>query len=74
VAHVVDSLENLLRRAGFQHAYLDLWNLSTNGTWLSRELTARPLGYGEMRAKWSAVLDGVFFIRTMTPSTRAARR
>lgn len=68
------SLEDLLGRAGFQYAYLNLRNLSTGGTWLSRELTARPLGYGEMRAKWSAVLDGVFFIRTMTPSTRAANR
>lgn len=68
------SLEDLLGRTGLQFAFLDLRHPVAGGDWRSEELIARPFGYGEMRADWSSVLDGVFFIRTMTPSTRAVGR
>ncbi len=68
------SLEDLLGRTGLQHAFLDLRQPMAGGTWNASELIARPFGYAEMRGDWRRVLDGVFFIRTMTPSTPAAPR
>jgi erythromycin esterase len=62
------SLEDLLGRTGREYAFLDLrhWPEARG-----RDLVARPFGYAEMRTReWSTVLDGLFFIRTMTPSTR----
>jgi len=67
------SLEELLGRTGLQYAFLDLRQPMAGGT-SARELIARPFGYAEMRGDWRGVLDGVFFIRTMTPSTPAAPR
>lgn len=61
------SLEDLIGRTGTDYSFLDLRYQS--GT--SRlDLVARPFGHASANANWSAVLDGVFFIRTMTPSTR----
>jgi hypothetical protein len=34
-------------------------------------LTARPLGYFEMRTDWTAILDGMLYFRAMTPPTSA---
>jgi erythromycin esterase len=41
------------------------------GAWLRQPLLSRPLGYLEMRADWGEVLDGLLYLRTMAPSTRA---
>lgn len=62
------SLEDLLGRTGLEYAFLDL----RHPPGVDWKLTARPLGYSEMNADWSRALDGFFFIRTMTPSTRVA--
>lgn len=66
------SLEDLLRCSGYALAVVDLRRPGAGGDWLREPLVARPLGYVPMRADWSRSLDGFFFIRTMTPSTRAA--
>ena len=63
------SLEDLLGRTGLQYAFVDLRRPLPGADW---KLIARPLGHSEMLADWSRVLDGFFFIRTMTPSTRVA--
>jgi hypothetical protein len=46
---------------------------AAGGGWLYQPLISRPLGYTEMRADWSQVMDGLLFLRVMAPSTRAAR-
>jgi erythromycin esterase len=66
-----DSLEALLHNAGFEHAILDLRSSSSPGDWLRSSFVSRPLGYAPMEARWSRVMDAVFYSRTMTPSTRA---
>jgi erythromycin esterase len=41
--------------------------------WLRQPIVARPLGYAPMDAVWPRQLDGIFFIRTMFPSTQRER-
>jgi erythromycin esterase len=62
------SLEDLLNRAGHPFAIVDLRKPAPGGEWLRRKLVARPLGYTDMQADWTRVVDGMVFTRTMTPS------
>ena len=64
------SLEDLLARADLDAAIVDFRRSPAGGEWLGEELKSRPLGYSEMTASWDDVLDGMVFIRVMTPSTR----
>lgn len=64
------SLEDLMERAGLEIALVDFRNPPEGGHWLHEPLISRPLGYTEMKGSWSEVLDGMMFIREMTPSTR----
>lgn len=69
------SLEALVCAAPFETAaYLDLRTLSSSddGAWLNAPLLSRPLGYGEQRASWPLVLDGLVVVREMSPSTPSA--
>lgn len=63
------SLDGLLRDAGVERAFLDLRSIPRGGEWLDQPLMARPLGYAAMRTVWPGHMDGIFFIRRMTPST-----
>jgi erythromycin esterase-like protein len=66
------SLEDLLARAGLDSAVIDFRRPPPGGEWLRRPIASRPLGYLEMRADWTQVLDGMLYTRTMAPSTPAA--
>jgi hypothetical protein len=63
------SLDGLLRDIGSERAFLDLRSIPRGGEWLNAPLVARPLGYASMKTVWPNHLDGVFFMRRMTPST-----
>jgi len=63
------SLEDLLGALPNDAAILDFTGLPDDH-WLSRPQIARPLGYEEMRADWTAVMDGLLFLRTMAPNTK----
>ena len=67
------SLEDLMVRADLENALVDFRNPPRGGGWLREPLISRPLGYTEMKGDWSEVLDGMMFIREMTPSVRAER-
>jgi erythromycin esterase len=62
------SLEDLLHRAGLEHAFVDLRGLPA-GHWLRERLTASPIAFTPMRADWTGVADGILFIDEMSPST-----
>jgi erythromycin esterase len=64
------SLEDLLRTAGFQYAFVDFRNRDQAGAWLSEQLASRPLGHADSQADWTKVFDGLVFTRTMTGSDR----
>ncbi|HEX7180466.1 MAG TPA: erythromycin esterase family protein [Thermoanaerobaculia bacterium] len=66
------SLEWLFRESGVDLAVLDLRNPPAYGGWTRQKLVSRLFGHTEMRADWSQILDGVFFIRLMTPSVRVS--
>ncbi len=65
------SLEDLLNRSGLELAIVDLRELPPHGGWLRNKQVSRPFGFVEMTADWSRVVDGLLFIREMTPSTAA---
>lgn len=67
------SLEDLMFRAGLENAIVDFRHPPRGGEWLRQPLISRPLGYAEMKADWTQVIDGMMFTRVMEPSTRAAR-
>ncbi|NUQ81457.1 MAG: erythromycin esterase family protein [Bacteroidetes bacterium] len=62
------SLESVLMASPGRHLWLDFSSLP-DGHWLHQPLRARPYGYSVMTGKWTGMMDGLFFIRTMTPST-----
>jgi erythromycin esterase len=65
-----NSLEGLLFSAGFSYAWLDFRNLAADGAWLREPLSCRPLGHQPMKTDWTRIMDGLFFIKEMFPSTR----
>lgn len=65
------SLEDLVARAGLQNAIVDFRGAGPALSWLSKPMISRPLGYAEMEADWTSILDGMFFNRVMQRSTRA---
>jgi len=69
-----ESLENLLRSAGFEHAIVDFRSPPSGGDWLNQVILSRPLGYGQMNANWTRIFDGMVFTRLMAPSTKSNRK
>lgn len=65
-----NSLEDLLSCAGFEYAVVDFRNLAADGVWLREPLSCRPLLFKPMIANWTRIMDGMFFIKEMVPSTR----
>lgn len=63
------SLEALLGALPHDYSLLNFTDVSSSH-WLSQPQVARPLGYTEMRADWTEVMDGLLFIRTMQPNTK----
>ena len=63
------SLEALMGSFSHEQAILDFTDVPSTH-WLSKPQVARPLGYEEMRADWTEVMDGLLFIRTMHPNTK----
>lgn len=65
------SLEDLLTRAGFETAFLNFRSQTLPDRW-QKPFVARLLGHSPLAGQWNEVVDGLFFIREMTPNTRAA--
>jgi erythromycin esterase-like protein len=65
-----NSLEDLFFSAGFEYALVDFRNLAADGAWLREPLSCGLFRLKPMIADWTRVLDGMFFIKEMFPSTR----
>jgi len=65
-----NSFEDLIYQTNYENVFINFRNLSNNADWLSEIRVSRPLGYSEMKANWTEILDGLLYIRTMFPSTR----
>ena len=65
------SLELVCAEAGLENALIDFRSAQGDGAWLQGELITRPCGYSPMRGPWAEVIDGMFYQRVMTPSTRS---
>ena len=72
LAATAGSFEELMGRAGFEAAFVDLRNIPEGGAWLRRGLIARPLSYKELLGIWPRHLDALLFLRTMEPSRPVA--
>ena len=73
------SFEDLMARTGLQNPIVDFRGDGAALSWLTEPMVSRPLGYREIEADWTAILDGMFFNRVMERSTpanpgRASRR
>jgi erythromycin esterase len=66
------SFEDLMSRAGFGAAFVDLRRPGRGGDWLKRPLVAKPVTYVEMLGRWPRHLDGLLFVREMQPAHRLA--
>lgn len=66
------SFEDLMTRAGFGAAFVDLRRPGAGGDWLKRPLVAKPVTYVEMLGRWPRHLDGLLFVREMQPAHRVA--
>jgi erythromycin esterase-like protein len=62
------SMEELIHAANIGDCIIDFKNLQ-QGAWLQEDLSMRPLGYKAMTTQWPRVLDAIFFIDKMMPST-----
>jgi erythromycin esterase len=66
----IRSVEYLMYKAGFEYGLLNFRReLKDNGLWLKDRTIMKPLGYTEMEANWPYIMDGVFFIKEMKPSS-----
>ena len=63
------SIESLIHAGGPEYAVVDFRHLGPDGIWLTQTLSCRPLGYVADTTDWPATMDGLFYIREMTPST-----
>ncbi|MBV8531597.1 MAG: erythromycin esterase family protein [Candidatus Eremiobacteraeota bacterium] len=63
------SIESLIHATGEEYALLDFRHLGAAGSWLTESLSCRALGYAAYTTDWPATIDGLFYIREMTPST-----
>ncbi|MBI3862132.1 MAG: erythromycin esterase family protein [Planctomycetia bacterium] len=70
---VPGSIEDLMLKAGFQNAFVDLKRRGDGGQWLAEALAARPMGHVYTEADWTRVFDGFIFTRTMTGSDLVKR-
>jgi erythromycin esterase-like protein len=70
LAPTAGSFEDLMTRAGFDAAFVDLRREADGGHWLRRGLIAKPISYVELLAIWPRHLDGLLFVRTMQPARR----
>ena len=64
-----NSLEDLLFKAELEFAWLDLAVPGPDGLWLREPISSRPLRHEPKTADWTRLMDGIFFIRDMQPST-----
>jgi erythromycin esterase len=68
------SLEDLLSQTSLDQLFVDYLGIKDDGAWLRERIESWPLGYMEMVADWTQIMDGVIYTRTMTPSTRVTAR
>jgi erythromycin esterase len=61
------TLEDILHHTGNEYSMLDFRTLPDEH-WLQDTVRARPYGYSTMLARWPKMMDGMFYIQTMTPS------
>jgi erythromycin esterase len=65
------SLEDLIHRTGKEFLFVDFTQPRLNPThWLCHPITARPLGYTQMKTVWPEHFDAMIFTENMIPSTR----
>ncbi len=61
-----DALEFHLHKMGYEYAFINLKKLKTKEAW-----TTSAIEHEAIKGKWQAVVDGFFYIREVTKSTRA---
>ena len=62
------SIDELLSKAGYKYAFVDLKGLPKDHWLRTTRIVARPFGYADTEALWPEVFDGFLFTNTMTPS------
>jgi erythromycin esterase len=62
-------IETFWSQTGMDYAFLNLRDLSKDN-WLNKPQYGRFYGYGNFKAPWAKMTDGIFFIKTMTPSDK----
>jgi erythromycin esterase-like protein len=74
IKHTPDSVEfeDLMHATGWSLGFVDLRRPARGGEWLREPLLARPLN-SPVRARWSEAVDGLFYMREMTPLTKAPK-
>ncbi len=64
------SMEYYLESTKLNYCWLDFSTINKTEQILRQNIVARPLGYSEMRADWTRICDGIFYIKSMEPSTK----
>ncbi len=68
-----DDLEDLMNTAGFEFGVIDFRYRPISGEWLNQKIGSRVNYELLIEADWTRNFDGMFFIKTMTPSTRVGK-
>ncbi len=64
------SFEHFINIVGKEYFFFDFKEFRNELNWLSKPMVARLLGNLEMNAIWAKNFDGVFYIKTVEPSSR----
>ena len=65
------SFEDLLYKAGFEHAILNFQNPPEGGGWIEERNVSHMHGYWAVEANWTRIVDGMLFTAEFGPSDRA---
>jgi len=63
-------MEYMIEATKFLFTYLDFNTINKDEFWLKERMISRPLGYSEMKADWTNIYDGIFYIHHMSPSIK----
>lgn len=74
IRQTADSVEfeDLMHATGWTYGFVDLRRPARGGEWLREPMLARPLNT-PIRTRWGEAMDGLLYMREMTPLTQAPR-
>ena len=64
-------LEEMMALTGVEAGFLNLRGLDETGAWLNKPVIARPFAHEPTKGVWPKMMDGLIYIKKISPTNRA---